>query len=302
MEHQLSLFPSGDSSKSADRLIPRESNALDEMFTANHRFRSSSAYMDLLRFISRFPKYSPFNGLLLYLQNPDIKTVATAGTWQRQYNRGIKYGARPLMILAPMSPVRFLFDLTDTEGETAMIHETLDHKQTGQLTEDVLDHTLHNCTLNGIIAREVQLAPKTASNLISVTDDSFHEYKALEVEPHMNFLILLNESLDLEEKYAGLVCELGRVFCGHFGVGKNAWWPDRKDISPGIYDIEADSVAFLVCRRKRLEACSDGFLAAYRKSDQNMPIIGFSAVLNATSYIEDMGKARWNKPKREGRH
>jgi len=302
MEHQLSLFPSSDSSNSTDLFPPRDSNALDEMFAASHRFRSSVEYMDLLRFISRFPKYSPFNGFLLYVQNPDAISVATAGTWKRKYHRSIKYDARPLLILAPMSPVRFLFDFVDTEGGTPPSNEMQSHRDIQQLTEDMLDHTLHNCTLSGIIAREVQLAPQTSSNLIPVTKDSFQEYEALEIEPHMNFLILLNESLDLENKYASLVYELAKVFCGHFGISANAWWQDRKDISPAISDIEAESVAFLVCQRKSLDECSNGFLAPCRKPGQNIPVLGLSAVFNATSYIEDMGKSRWKKPIRQGRN
>lgn len=301
MEHQLSLFPSADSSKPGDLFLPRDSNALDEMFAASHRFRSGSEYMDLLRFISRFPKYSPFNGLLLYMQSPDITDVATAGAWKRRYQRSIKYNARPLLILAPMSPVRFVFDLADTEGESVLIDPSLQKKDSRQLT-DMLGNTIHNCTLNGIIARGVQLAPQTASSLIPVTGDSFQKYEALGIEPHMNFLILLNESLDLADRYAGLVYELAKVFCGHFGISANAWWQDRKDISPAISDIEAESVAFLVCQRKSLDECAKGFLAPCRIPGENIPIIGLSIVFNATSYIEDMGKTRWKKPKRQGRN
>jgi hypothetical protein len=302
MEHQLSLFPSADSSKSAGLFLPRDSNALDEMFAASHRFRSGSEYMDLLRFISRFPKYSPFNGLLLYVQNPDITYVGTAGTWKRRYQRNIKYNARPLLILAPMSPVRFVFDLADTEGEPVLIDQSLQKKDFRQLSTDTLGHTIHNCALSGIIVREVELAPQTSSNLIPVTGDSFQKYEALEIEPHMNFLILLNESLDLECKYAGLVVELSKVFCGHFGISANAWWQDRKDISPKISDIEAESVAFLVCQRKSLDECTNGFLTPCRKPGENIPIVGLSAVFNATSYIEDMGRSRWKKPKKQGRN
>ena len=302
MELQLSLFPSADLSKSDGLFLPRESNALDEMFAANRRFRSGSEYMDLLRFIARFAKYSPFNGLLLYIQNPDISYAATAGTWQRRYHRKIKYDARPLLILAPMSPVRFVFDLEDTEGESVLINQELHLKDVQQLTGDTFDHTIHNSALSGIIVREIQLAPQTSSNLIPVTGESFQKYEALGIEPHMNFLILLNESLDLEHKYAGLVYELAKVFCGHFGISANAWWQDRKDISPVISDIEVESVAFLVCQRVSLDECSNGFLEPCRNPAQNIPVVGLSAVFNATSYIEDMGKSRWKKPKREGRN
>jgi hypothetical protein len=50
----------------------KDLSALDEMFSASRRYRTSHEYMALLRFITRFRKYAPFNGLLLHIQNPDI--------------------------------------------------------------------------------------------------------------------------------------------------------------------------------------------------------------------------------------
>jgi hypothetical protein len=238
----------------------------------------------------------------LYLQNPDITYAATARTWQRRFHRKIKYDARPLLILAPMAPVRFVFDLEDTEGESALIQQDLLQKEFPQLTRDAFDHTIHNCAFSGIIVREVLLASQTPSDLIPMTGESFQKYESLEIEPHMNYLILLNESLDLDAKYTGLVWELAKIFCGHFGVNASAWWQDRKDISPQTSDIEAESVAFLVCRRLSLDECAKDFLGFCRKPEQNIPIVGLSAIFNAASYIEDMGKSIWKKPKKQGRN
>ena len=302
MEHQLSLFPSVDASEPTGLSLPSDSNALDEMFSINQRFRNSTEFMDLLQFIVRFPQYSPFNGLLLYLQNPDITYAATAGAWQRRFHRKIKYDARPLLILAPMSPVRFVYDLKDTEGESVLLENDLLQKEFQQLTTEAFDHTIHNCAFSGIIVREVQLASQKPSDLIPMTGDSLQKYESLEIEPHMNYLILLNESLDLAHRYAGLVCELSKVFCGHFGVNANAWWQDRKDIAPLVGGIEAESVAFLVCKRFSLVECTKEFLKSCRKPGKNIPVVGLSAVFNATSYIEDMGKSRWKKPKKQSRN
>ena len=107
MEHQMSLFPSTNAQKGTDAILTEDMSALDEMFAASHRFRSSSEYLELLYFISRFPKYSTFNCVLLYTQNSSISYVATLGSWKRQFNRHLKHNARPLIILAPMSPIRF---------------------------------------------------------------------------------------------------------------------------------------------------------------------------------------------------
>ena len=123
MSQQLNLFPrsSLDSTESDanDRLadLTAELNAIDEMFAASSFYRNSHEFLKLLNFIAHFPNYSAFNCFLLYTQNPSISYVATARAWARKFRRRLKFNANPLLILAPMAPVRFLFDVKDTEGD-----------------------------------------------------------------------------------------------------------------------------------------------------------------------------------------
>lgn len=62
-----------------------------------------------------------------------------------------------------------------------------------------------------------------------------------------NYLILLNTTHSAEEKYAALTHELGHIFCGHLGVDKLAWWDAIVNASHIVKEIEAESVAYLVC-------------------------------------------------------
>ena len=123
MSQQLNLFSKGaveaiDGGADDPWADPATgANAVDEMFAGNSRYRDSGEYLQLLNFITRQPQYSAFNGFLLYAQNPAISHVATARTWARKFDRHLKIYARPLVILAPMGPVRFVYDLNDTEGE-----------------------------------------------------------------------------------------------------------------------------------------------------------------------------------------
>jgi hypothetical protein len=43
--------------------------ALDEMFSASRRYRSSHEYMELPSFITKLRRYAPCKGLLLNIQN-----------------------------------------------------------------------------------------------------------------------------------------------------------------------------------------------------------------------------------------
>ena len=93
MTEQLSLFPDSTlnllDTLQDENLSDLESalNPVDEVFASLARLRNSHDFMELMQFITRFPNYSTFNGLLLYFQNPLATYVATARTWAQKYNR-----------------------------------------------------------------------------------------------------------------------------------------------------------------------------------------------------------------------
>lgn len=302
MPDQLSLFPSMASAKDIDPVLEADLSATDEMFIATRRFRSSVAYFDLLHFIAGHPKYSAFNGLLLYFQNPHITYVATPGNWWRQFGRKPKHLATPLIILAPMSPIRFVYDLYDTEGDP------IDRKQLAallardRLSRDTLEKTVENCRFHGIQTVHFSPAELEPGSCYSITFDIRERFKNKTFNPWAKYMIALNPGDSIEDKYASLALGLGHIFCGHLGIDDNAWWQDRRDVdrAPGL--IEAESVAYLTCLRKNVSAPVEKMLAPYSKIDCDMPVFGLNTVLQATHYIEEMGKSKWRSPKKKSRY
>jgi hypothetical protein len=49
--------------------------ALDELFTLARKYNSSDAYLELIRFVTRFRFYSPFNAMLIQTQMPGANFV-----------------------------------------------------------------------------------------------------------------------------------------------------------------------------------------------------------------------------------
>ena len=301
MSQQMSLFAPAEVQNSQGSLQAMEGNALDEMFAASRHFRSSLEYLEMLRFIARFPKYSAFNGLLLFIQNPASKFVATAGTWRKRFNRYPKPGAQPLIILAPMSPVRFVFDVSDTEGD--FIPPEIIHclKDQTPLSKTAYNNTIHNCGISGIMVREIQFTDAAPETPIQTSHGPVEKYSGLDLDTRMNNLVLLRQDRSRQARYADLVFELAQIFCGHHGTHPSAWWRDRRNDSDIIREIEAESVAFLVCQRKGLFDISDKYLSRFGGADRNLPPSKLNAVITATTYIEDMGKSCWKKPKKQGR-
>jgi len=257
----------------------------------------------MLRFISRLPKYSPFNCMLLYEQNPGTSYVATATTWLREFRRHPKHDARPLIILAPMGPVAFVYDLKDTEGDPVPEKLIRPFDTTGSVDESTYHNTIHNSGLHGIAVIETLLAHKHAGTAIRVTNSYLKRYKNVEVEPWMRYLVLINKEYTLEDKYLSLAHELAHIFCGHVGIDIEAWWLERQETTHQVMEIEAESVAYLVCRRKGLKASSDDYLSGYRDGlEKEMPVFSLHDVIMVTTYIEDMGKKEWEKPKKKSRY
>ena len=307
MTRQLSLFPdsplSVPESRTDDRLADYEMihNPVDEVFAASTRFRDSRKVIDLLQFIARFPGYSAFNGLLIYTQKPSATFVATARSWKQKFDRRPKLDAGPIVILAPMAPILFVFDIQDTEGP-ALPSSLL---QTGAARSPQLGkiytNTLHNCGVHGIAVLEKSKGHNPTETTSRITPALRKQYQDLQLKKDTSYLVLIDEAQSLEHRYSSLIHELAHIFCGHLGIDRHAWWPEREDLNTNSDQIEADATAYLTCRRSGLQASSAGHLAGYLEQKAELPVFSLNAVLQSVGYLEDMGKARWKVPKRSRR-
>ena len=308
MSQQLGLFSKGDAatldSSPADPWADpaTEANAVDEMFVAESRYRGSREYLQALNFIARLTQYSAFNGFLLYTQNPTLSYVATARTWARKFGRRLKLNARPLVILAPMGPVRFVYDLKDTEGDPVIAEQLIPYPATERLPAKVYENTIHNCALHGIEVREVVSDDRRNDTALRMTPSIRKKYRHLNLVKDAGYLIMLDPADTTKTKFARLTLELGHIFCGHLGIDKNAWWPERDHLSPTQEELEAESVAFLICQRKGLASTAKIFLRQYQLTDQHLPVFSLNAILQTVNYIETMGRSRWREPKKQGRY
>lgn len=81
--------------------------ALDDLFNLARKYTTTRSYTGLLRFMRRFQFYSPFNAMLIHAQMPGARYVAPPDRWLNKYQRRIKTGSRPIVILRPKGPVMF---------------------------------------------------------------------------------------------------------------------------------------------------------------------------------------------------
>ena len=308
MSKQLNLFPDNalNISKSLQDTQPADSetlfNPIDEMLAATDRFQNRIDFLKLLHFIARFPNYSAFNCFLLYVQNPSATYVATARTWIQKFKRQPKQSALPLIILAPMAPILFVFDIQDTEGSPIPSSLLKPSEIRGQVLGKLYENTLHNCTIQGISVHETHLNADSLDTAGRITPALRKKYNKLPLRKDASYLILLDNTQRLEDKYSSLVYELGHIFCGHLGIDRHAWWPERNDLDIKKETLEAESVAFLVCSRKGLAEGSEEYLTKIMEKSQEKPLLSLNAVLQAVNYVEETGKRPWQRPKKQSRY
>lgn len=306
MTEQLSLFQTPDGRAAEDFAaagpapFEPDGGAVDGLFRINPRWRSRCGLLELLEFISRLAAYSPLNAFLIHLQDPSATRVATARVWARKYQRRLLSGARPIVILAPMSPVLFVFDVRDTEGPP-LPPNAPSGAEIGGRPGRLLETALRNCGIQHIAVRDVAGLDPSAERAIRLTPALRRKHAELGLEPNARYLVLLEPGLGPGAEFARLIVELGRIFCGHLGIDGDAWWPDRKDLDFERIEIESAAVAYLVCRRLGVPPAPDNFLSACIEKDAQMPLFSLNAVFQAAHHIETMARRAWKKARKQGR-
>jgi hypothetical protein len=200
-----------------------------------------------------------------------------------------------------MAPILFLFDIQDTEGHPIPSTLLRPRATSKKLLGTIYRNTCVNCEVHGIAAYETTMDQGAVDTASRLTPALRKQYQNLNLRRDTTYLILIDQTQNLEKKYSVLAHELGHIFCGHLGVDRHAWWPERENLNISGEALEADAAAYLVCKRLGFPAISAGFLTDYRDKNQELPAISFNAVLQSVSYIEKMGKSRWKEPQRRRR-
>jgi hypothetical protein len=276
--------------------------ALDELFTLARKYNSSEAYLELMRFISRFRFYSPFNAMLIYTQMPGAHFVCTALRWRRDYHREIKIGARPIMILQPMGPILFVFDASDTAPLPNARPMPVRVKDPFQVRSGKIGGqlalTIENAKRDGVRVSERADGSQRAGSIqralagqhLELTIANKPMLKSTQIP--LWFELALNSRLWDETRYATLIHELAHLYCGHLGTPNGRWWPDRQNLSDAVREFEAESVSYLVCARIGIDTASEEYLAAYVRKCPVTPSISLDRVLKSVCLLEKMGRGR----------
>jgi hypothetical protein len=282
--------------------------SIDDLVADALRYRDSTAYAELLRFIGGFRRYSPFNALLIHAQMEGAAYVAPASHWASRYARRVRPGERPIVVLQPFGPVLFVFDVsqTDAEPDAPPLPQSVVNPFAMPPLERVqpaLGWALENAKADGVRVQMVSAGSQSAG-CISLALPGSTQRVVVKQRPEelrhvpIRFETRINRDFDDTERYATLAHELAHLYCGHLGSEKDDRWPDRARVEEAVAEFEAESAAFIACRRLDDDAAMPPHLAQYLDENPEVPEgISLERVAAAAGAIAEMSLG-WVKPRK----
>lgn len=271
----------------ANKSIPE----LDKLFFEIGTYRKSDELKGLFEFVKRFPHVAPYNAMLIHIQKPGSRYVASAEEWKYRYNRNIKPGARPLVILRPFGPVAFVFELADTYGEEPFPQELINpfHVE-GKVPNKIFNKLIGNMLCDGISYSKVDYGTDSAGYIQINNNENIQRLKNKNKEMWVKILynMCVNKNHDDETKFATTVHELGHLYCGHLGTPNEKWWSDRYYLGLSEREFEAESISWLICERMRIANPSAAYLSGYLNENDEIPNISIDIILKSVGIIESM--------------
>ena len=252
-----------------------EAQSLTGLFDEAAAYRLSKDYAELLAFAVRMRRFGPYNAMLLHRQRPGLSFAATASEWRARWMRTVKEDARPLVVLIPFAPVAFVYDIQDTQalpGAPELPRDAFAFPATGRVSEAILTAVVKTVETKGIRIADVDTGDWHAGRIQRAGD---------------GYALKVNRNHPRETRLATIAHELGHLHLGHLGADtkRKPRIPDRRDVLEAIQEIEAESVAFIVCRRRGVRPESASYLAGYIKGDEDLSL-DIERIMTAAGTVE----------------
>lgn len=255
---------------------------LDQLISDSSLYKSSTDYKELLAFVVRLRQFAPFNAMLLQVQKPGLNYAASKHDWQKKFGRKPVEGARPLLIMWPFGPVALVYDVVDTEGR-ALPEDVSAYIATGNMEKTQFDDFTKQLAKSKIQTKWVDNGDAKAG-LVRRLNQSQDEKKFSEYE------ICINRNHTYAVQFVTLAHELGHLFLGHLGPDKKLNIPTRQKIIHKIREIEAESVAYIVCERNGVQSKSHTYLSHYVNEDTTLEDIDVYQIMRAAGQVETLLK------------
>jgi hypothetical protein len=265
-----------------------DKNTIDQLFNNSLILRTSEDFIKYVEFIKRFNHYSRYNVMLVFIQNPAVTFFGSQSFWRKKFNRLVDVDAKPLIILAPMTPVILVYDIFDTIGEKSP-KEFLDSGAGRNLfmTKGRINYNILQTTIEKTRDLDIKVSYKPMSYFASGLVRTIILSDVIE--------ICLKKDMSPEEQFAVLIHELAHVFLGHSlcicltrNTDKKKFQINHRDIPRHIEELEAETVSHLICTKQGLQTPSADYLACYIRSKEDLSVFSYETVIKTADKIEKL--------------
>ena len=261
---------------------------IDKLYDEVLSYRRTTDFKELLEFVAKFRHVAPYNAMLIHIQKPGSSYVASAADWYSRFERTVKAGARPLLILRPFGPVAFVFEYNDTEGKPLPDDLVRPFKTNSPVSEAQLNRLIKGACYDGIDVVQQEYGTSRAGQIEYSPHPSTIrlQYKEKLYSLQSNYSIVLNRNLSVPEQFTTMLHELGHFYCGHLNYGNMKWLPSRPGLETSVVEFEAETACWLVCQRLGIESASAGYLHGYLEDNEFIPEVSVDSILRSAGMIE----------------
>ena len=155
----------------------------------------------------------------LYYRSADYKALldflsyaASARDWRERFDRTLKVGARPLLILWPFGPVALVYDVLDTDGKDLPEDVAMFVAQ-GAIDQEQFNTYVSRMNNRGIFVRMINAGDGSAGSI------SIHRRAVKEADSN-TYNLCVNENHPIPVQFTTVAHELAHLFLGHLGPDK----------------------------------------------------------------------------------
>jgi antirestriction protein ArdC len=227
---------------------------------------SSDRYREYLKVMSRFHNYSFNNSILIMMQNPEATLVAGYKSWQTKFQRQVKKGEKGISIIAP-APYKIKVSeevkdpsthkpILDTDGKPVMAEREITIQQFRVVKVFDISQTTGEPIpmLAESLAGDVDNYPLIFKSIkaispVPVKIEKFATHIKGYFSPTDNEIVI-NDGMSQAQNVKTLIHEVAHAF-----LHGNR----EKDLSREKEEVEAESIAFIVCNHLGIDTSSYSF-------------------------------------------
>lgn len=273
---------------------------IDELQQLAKKFRNSEEFQKMLDFVAEFNYIAPYNAFLVRLQRPGSCLVLTIKQWERWGWRPT-VNAQNIITLVPFGPIQCMYEVSDVEqipnrpctpkdDILKILRQGLDNAS-GEVNVKEWGNLMFNLSQYGV-RLDLQFDAANSFGGYIMPDDGNHGLRVVLNEDgdattiQAAFFISVNVKQSRASQFHTICHELGHLFCRHLSYS-----PERRrfSLSKQQKEFEAETVAWLVCKRHGVSNPSEEYLAGYIE-DGLVPECSTDSIMRAVTEIEKMLK------------